>query len=246
MAENLWAWLSADSSWSRGLFPVLRQCFFGGSSGGALPEVLWCSLAGTTSACSWEMTSFRAGCPARLSLWPCWAPTPCSRSSATTTPTSTAATTSASSASHQTTRKSWRTKWSSCTRATGKQRAPVWALACFRYHLGASGDVKFCSGVLNIFWARLLSVSLDREGLWSMWVHKLCTRAVALLGTQLPKGYMAVVLTGWKHFPAAGFSFGFCFLNIYARTGCFSTGEWHLQKLRCISWRMPKSYQCME
>lgn len=151
MAENLWAWLSANPYWNWGIFPALGS-HFGGSGGGALSELLWCSLAGTTSACSWEMTSCRVGCPARLSHWPCWAPTPCSRSLATTTRTSTAATTSASSASRQTTLKSWRTKWSSCTRATGKQRASVWTLACFRYHLGAS-DVRFCSGVLSIFLA---------------------------------------------------------------------------------------------
>lgn len=189
MAEKLCSWLSANSWWNRGLFPVLGRRFFGGNSGGALSDLLWCSLAGTTSACSWEMTSFRVGCPARSSRWPCWAPTPCSRSSATTTQMSTAATTSANSALRQTTLKSWRTKWSSCTRATGKQRASVWALACSRYRPGASGEVNFCSGVLNIFPARLLSASLDREELCSTKGNRICTRAVALVGTQLPKGY---------------------------------------------------------
>ena len=84
---------------------------------GSLP-FLWL-LKGTTSASSCEMTSCPAGCPAPSSPLPCWAPTLSSQNWETTTLTSAAATMSASSALHQTIRKSWRTKSSSCTRATG-------------------------------------------------------------------------------------------------------------------------------
>lgn len=47
MAEKLCSWLSANSWWNRGLFPVLGWRFFGGNSGGALsppaPRTLLCA-----------------------------------------------------------------------------------------------------------------------------------------------------------------------------------------------------------
>ena len=108
---------------------TVRAPFRSPNSG--FPPALW-PPEGTTSACSCVTTSCPAGCPAPLSRWPCWAPTPCSRNWVTTTRTSVAATISASSASPQTTRKNWKTRSSSCTRATGERQGPgehlVWAV----------------------------------------------------------------------------------------------------------------------
>lgn len=82
-------------------------------------------LEGTTSACSCEMILCLDGYPVPSLLLPCWAPTLCSQSSGTTIPMNVGMTTLVSSALRQTTRKNWKIKWSSCTRATGWCRAPV-------------------------------------------------------------------------------------------------------------------------
>lgn len=78
-----------------------------------------CLLEGTTSAYNCEMTSCLEGCPAPLSHSPSWAPTLSSQSLETMTRTNVGMITLASSASHQTTRKNWKIKSLSCTRATG-------------------------------------------------------------------------------------------------------------------------------
>lgn len=74
---------------------------------------------GICCASSWGRTSRWAGCPAPSSHTLCWAPTPCRRSSGTTTPRSIVWTTSQTSSSPQTRPRSWRRRWWSCTSPTG-------------------------------------------------------------------------------------------------------------------------------
>lgn len=82
------------------------------------------SPEGTTSAYNCETTSCPGGCPAPLSRSPCWAPTLSSQNWETTTLMNVEMTTLVSSALRPITRKSWKTKWSSCTRATGEWQKP--------------------------------------------------------------------------------------------------------------------------
>ncbi len=119
--RSLWSFtLRTRRSWrrtSRGTEAALLRWPLWKAAGRLMAFLL--VSAGICCASSWGRTSPRAGCPAPSSHTLCWAPTPCRRSSGTTTPRSIVWTTSQTSSSPQTRPRSWRRRWWSCTSPTG-------------------------------------------------------------------------------------------------------------------------------
>lgn len=77
-------------------------------------------IADTTCVSSCGKTSYRADFPVPSSPWPCWVPTPCSRSWVSTTLRCTVMNTLRRWKWPRVRPRSWRTKWWSCIKHTGQ------------------------------------------------------------------------------------------------------------------------------